>query len=310
MDASPAVLEIVNLHVSETRRDGRDVLRGISLAVHPGEMLGVVGESGAGKSLLGLVTMGFLPHGLRVSQGTITFRGHSLLGQSENELRRLRGRDIAMVLTGGRDSLNPMEPVGTQIQHVIRSHLDVDKATVQKMTVDILTAVGIPDAARLANTYPHELSGGMAQRILIAQAMVCAPILLIADEPTSDLDVTVAAQVLDQMKDLIEQRHAATMLLSRDLGIVAQYCDQVAILRKGNLIEYASIASFFTQPQHPYSRALLHAATKSRAGAPAERTTGVPTAAGRPLLQAAAAFPPDTYLRVSDQHIVRRSDRD
>ncbi|MFQ5875990.1 MAG: ABC transporter ATP-binding protein [Dehalococcoidia bacterium] len=261
------VLEVIDLRVATVAtasEPSREVLKGVSLSVFPGEMLGVVGESGAGKTVLGLASLGIFPGGLHITGGTVSFEGQNLLRKSDNDLRQIRGKYLAMIMAGGRSSLNPMETAGTQIQNVIRSHLDVDKQTARRMTIEILDAVGINDPERRIDAYPHELSGGMAQRILIAQAMVCEPKVLIADEPTSDLDVTVAAQVLDQMKDLIDKENAATIMLTRDLGIIAQYCDRIAVLTEGEIVEYASVTSFFKEAHHPYSSTLLASAVAAR----------------------------------------------
>lgn len=271
MPTSEPILEIRDLWVSRTD-SGEAVLKGVSLAVCPGEMLGIVGESGTGKTVLALALLGVLPETLQITSGSAHFRGDELLHKPEAALRRLRGMEISMILTGGRDALNPMETVGTQIRHVIRSHLDLEKAAQERLVIDVLDSVGIPDAEERAKAYPHELSGGMAQRILIAQAMICEPQLLIADEPTSDLDVTVAAQVLDRMKALIDQRGSASMLLTRDLGIVAENCDTVAVLGDGELVEFGPVESFFARPTHPASQALVNdaliALTHEAIGAP------------------------------------------
>jgi ABC-type dipeptide/oligopeptide/nickel transport system ATPase component len=310
--AVQARLEVNGLWVEGGSGRGPAVLQGISLAVQPGEMLGVVGEAGAGKSMLGFAIMGLLPLGLRVARGSIKLNGDDLLSKSDNALRVVRGRDLALILSGGRTALNPMETAGTQIKNVIRSHLDLDTATLDRMTIDILNAVGIPDPGRRAHSYPHELSGGMAQRILIAQAMVLSPSVLIADEPTSDLDVTVAAQILDQMKGLIEGKEPSTIILTRDLGIVAKFCDGVAVLHHGLLVEYASVASFFARASHPYSQTLLASAKQARGDQPAptvEDTSNGPRGYGRKFRN----FTPTSdmlcdsdYMQINDMHIVRK----
>jgi len=309
--AVQARLEVNRLWVERTAGRGPAALQGISLAVQPGQMLGVVGEAGAGKSVLGFAILGLLPPGLCVARGSIKLHGEDLLSKSDKALRAIRGRDLALILSGGRTALNPMETAGTQIKNVIRSHLDVDTATMDRMAIDILNAVGIPDPARRAHSYPHELSGGMAQRILIAQAMVLSPSVLIADEPTSDLDVTVAAQVLDQMKGLIEGKEPSTIMLTRDLGIVAKYCDGVAVLRQGVLVEYASVASFFAHASHPYSLALLASAKQARGDEPVpgfDEVSRQRHSYGKTLKDFAAMrdmlTDPD-YMQINDAHIVR-----
>lgn len=311
------LLEVTDLRIATAGQPSREVLKGVSLSVFPGEMLGVVGESGAGKTVLGLAMLGIVPAGLRISSGTIKFEGQDIFRKSERELRQIRGKDLAMIMSGGRSSLNPMETVGTQIKNVIRSHLDVDKQTIRKMSIEILEAVGINDPERRIDSYPHELSGGMAQRILIAQAMVLTPKVLIADEPTSDLDVTVAAQVLDQMKQLIEtkERDAGTIMLTRDLGIVAQYCDRVAVLHEGELVEYAAVTSFFTKAYHPYSAALLESAVAARhyeaqevvsAAAEARRREDRNRPDGTPFQAIEDILHSSDYRKISDVHFVRK----
>ena len=297
MSASEPILEIRDLWVSRIDT-GEAVLKGVSLAVCPGEMLGIVGESGAGKTVLALALLGVLPETLRITSGSARFRGDELLHRPEAELRRLRGMEISMILTGGRDALNPMETVGTQIRHVIRSHLDLEKDAQERLVIDVLDSVGIPDAEERAKAYPHELSGGMAQRILIAQAMICEPQLLIADEPTSDLDVTVAAQVLDRMKALIDQRGSASMLLTRDLGIVAENCDTVAVLGDGALVEFSPVESFFAKPTHSASQALV----KDALIALTHEAIGVPSDAPK-----GATLPADEegYVEIAPGHYVK-----
>lgn len=313
------LLEVIGLTVGTTHGTLREVLKDICLSVFPGEMLGVVGESRAGKTVLGLSLLNVLPPELRIKGGAITFKGQNLLRKPEKAMREIRGRDISMIVSGGRSALNPLETVGLQIQHVIRSHREVSRATAEKMTVGMLNAVGINDPERRLHAYPHELSGGMAQRILIAQAMVCEPEMLIADEPTSDLDVTVAAQVLDQMKELIDKKNAATVLLTRDLGIIAQYCDRIAVLNQGDLVEYASVTSFFRAAQHPYSQTLLAAAVAARShesngsGAiPAglwnksRRDTTEPRLGKNSVGPATGIQDSPNYVQISEQHFVRR----
>ncbi len=300
MPDSEPILTIRDLQVSRSEAS-TSILRDVSLAICPGEMLGVVGESGAGKTILALALLGVLPEALQVTAGSARFRGDELLHKPEADLRRLRGTEISMILTGGRDALNPMETVGTQIRHVIRSHLDLAKSLQDQRVIEVLDSVGIPDAEERARAYPHELSGGMAQRILIAQAMVCEPQLLIADEPTSDLDVTVAAQVLDRMKALIDERGSASMLLTRDLGIVAENCDTVAVLSGGTLVEFGPVESFFANPTHPASKALVNDALLALTHEAGGASAGTPRSA-------ATATSEGGYAQVATGHYVRRFD--
>ncbi len=317
-DARP-LLEVVNLHVARSSRPPQEVLRVDYLAVSAGETLGVLGETGAGKTVLGLAVLRLLPPELQVTQGTNNLHGEDLFQKSETQMRRIRGKGVAMVVGGGHSALNPMETIGTQLVNVIRSHSDVDKHTAHRMSVEALDMVGLPDAERRANSYPHELSGGMAQRVVVAQAMISQPKVLIADEPTSDLDVTVAAQILDKMKELISQQDAATLILTRDLGIVAQYCDRVAVLDQGALVEYASVSSFFTRAYHPTSLALLAAAKQARTYG----RDGLDTPQSMPECESNqnaahghqgnsthaddSIFHPSEFIRISREHVIRRS---
>jgi oligopeptide/dipeptide ABC transporter ATP-binding protein len=253
-----ALLEVDNLSVSFFTHQGvMPALNGVSLDLEQGEMLGLVGETGSGKSVLARSMLGLVRSPGRVTSGTVRFDGRDLFALRERKLDEIRGKDIALIVTNPRAQLNPLLPVGEQIANVYRSHFRVSRAEAHAEAVRMLKSVGIPDPERRAASYPHQLSGGMAQRILIAMALICDPRVLVADDATNGLDVTVQRQVLMLMRDLIGQRNSAAIFVTHDLGVVAQYCQKVAILQAGQIVEYASTHNFFARPRHPYSLSLL-----------------------------------------------------
>jgi peptide/nickel transport system ATP-binding protein len=253
------VLSVRDLSVRFTRRGRPDVhaVDGISFDVRPGEVVGLVGESGCGKSVTSLAVMGLLPRrGVQVG-GTVGFDGRDLRTASDTELRELRGRDIAMVFQDPMSSLNPVVPVGLQVTEVLTRHTGLGRADAEKEAVDLLRKVGIPDPGRRIGEYPHQLSGGMRQRALIAIALACKPRLLIADEPTTALDVTIQAQVLELLKDLVRESGTAMILITHDLGVVAGVCDVVHVMYAGRIVESASRRELFAVPRHRYTAGLL-----------------------------------------------------
>ncbi len=238
---------------------GVRVLDGISFDVADGEVLGVVGESGSGKSVTALAIMGLLPPTARVS-GEVRFRGTDLLTTPERELRRLRGRDVAMVFQDPMTAMNPVHTVGGQIAEMLRLHGPrAPRATVRERVVGLLESVRVPDPAARASAYPHQFSGGMLQRSVIAMGMAHAPALLIADEPTTALDVTVQAQVLDVLREQRETTGSAMILVSHDLGVIAAQADRMAVMYSGRLVEQGPVADVFDAPAHPYTAGLLAA---------------------------------------------------
>jgi ABC-type dipeptide/oligopeptide/nickel transport system ATPase component len=241
-----------------------------SLTIREGEFVGLVGESGSGKSTAALAVLSLVRRPGRIVAGEVRFAGQDLLTMPEPALREIRGRDIGLVVQNPRGALNPLIRVGRQIADVVRAHREVSKEEARAEAIRALTLVGIPDPAKRARAYPHQLSGGMAQRVLIALATVNHPRLLIADEPTTGLDVTVQAQILDLLRARVRDTGASVLFITHDLGIVAHYCDRVAVMLQGQLIEEAPTDELFASPQHPYTRALIES-TPERAAASANR---------------------------------------
>jgi oligopeptide/dipeptide ABC transporter ATP-binding protein len=240
-----------------TRRGLVHAVNGISFDVRPGETLGLVGESGCGKSVTALATMGILPRAARIPTGSIQLEGRELVGLSERAWRRVRGKEIAMIFQDPMTSLNPVLTVGAQLREAIEEHLDLDRKAATRRAVELLEQVGIPSAAQRLKSYPHQFSGGMRQRVMIAMALACEPKLLIADEPTTALDVTIQAQILDLLRELVAQRGTALVLITHDLGVVAGTCERVQVMYAGTLIETGSADEVFASPRHPYTLGLL-----------------------------------------------------
>lgn len=271
------MLEIRDLVVEYAGEHGYvRVLDGIDLAVREGEIWGIVGESGAGKSVLLRVILGLLPRGWRVVRGTLRYNGADLLALSERGLEALRGRVIGLMPSNARQSLNPLMTVGRQIAAVVRKHQAVAVTAAVEQTVALLRAVGIPDPELRYHAYPHELSGGMCQRIIIAMGLANAPTLILADEPTSGLNVTISIQILDLMREAVQEAGSALVLVSRDLGVVANYAQHVGVMLGGQMIEQAGVIEFFDRALHPYSRHLIAAAAAARG---AERGSAADNAA-------------------------------
>jgi peptide/nickel transport system ATP-binding protein len=257
---SESALDIRDLHTYFFTAEGVvKAVNGVSLSVQPGKMLGLVGESGAGKTTLAHSIMRVVPLPGRVVRGATVLGGRDLQGLPEEEMRLVRGKEIAMIVPNPRAELHPMLTIGDQLANVARAHLRLDKQAAQERAVEMLARVKIQDPARRARAYPHELSGGMAQRVVIAIALIGEPRFTISDDATSGLDVTVQAQVLDLTVQLLKDQESASLMITRDLGIVANYCDHVAVLYRGLLLELADVKSFFANPRHPYSVELLSA---------------------------------------------------
>ena len=258
--SSEPLLAVRDLRVTFARR-GEEPFRavdGISFDVRPGQTVGLVGESGCGKSVTSLAIMGLLPHRGNTVEGSAVFDGEDLLTMSQAELRNRRGRDIAMIFQDPLSSLNPVISIGRQVTEVMERHQGLSRRAAVPKAAELLDRVGIPDStARLAN-YPHQLSGGMRQRALIAMALACNPRLLIADEPTTALDVTIQAQILALLKDLVVDTGTALMMITHDLGVVAGLCDEVNVLYGGKIVERGGRHGLFKRPQHPYTVGLLH----------------------------------------------------
>ncbi|MFC5999849.1 ABC transporter ATP-binding protein [Quadrisphaera sp. GCM10027208] len=256
---SDALLEIEDLTVTFGGR-GRSTFRavdGVSFSVRPGEVVGLVGESGSGKSVTSLAVMGLLPRrGVDVG-GQVLFEGRDVLRASPRELADLRGRDMAMVFQDPMTSLNPVVPIGTQVTEVLLRHTDLDRSGAREEAEQLLRRVGIPDPVRRLGEYPHQLSGGMRQRALIAIALACKPKLLIADEPTTALDVTIQAQVLELLRQLVTETGTAMIMITHDLGVVAGLCDQINVMYAGRIVESAERRELFASPRHRYTAGLL-----------------------------------------------------
>ena len=255
------ILNIEGLHVSYPIYETAPVraLKGIDLKVREGENIGLVGESGSGKTTLARAIMQLISRPGQVDSGRIEFAGRDLSTLNEEQLRTIRGNDIAMIIPNPRTELNPLITVGKQISNVARYHLSVPRREADTMALAMLDAVQIPDPKRRFKAYPHELSGGMAQRVVMAMALICSPRFIISDDATSGLDVTVQTQVLELMQDLVQKQGTAMLFITRDIGITAHYCHHVAIIYAGEIVELAETGSFFDNPQHPYSVMLLSA---------------------------------------------------
>jgi peptide/nickel transport system ATP-binding protein len=251
-----------------------NVLRGVGLDIRPGEVRGLVGESGAGKSMLGRAVLGLLPANAVITAGAISFAGRDLLAMGEIERRGLLGRGIALIPQDPMTSLNPVKRVGAQMALLLRHHLKLSKREALERAVELLTEVAIREPRRVLDLYPHEISGGMRQRVLIAMAFACDPALVIADEPTTALDVTVQRQVLQLVERLRLRHGAAVLFITHDVGVVAKLCRTMTVLHAGRVLEEGETAEVLAWPRHPYTRALL--AATPRADRPAEALRPVP----------------------------------
>jgi oligopeptide/dipeptide ABC transporter ATP-binding protein len=232
-------------------------VNGISFDIAPGETLGIVGESGCGKSVTSLALLGILPRAGRATTGTARFEGRDLLQLSDDELRTIRGKEIAMIFQDPMTSLNPVLTIGRQIREALETHFDMDKDAANARAAELLDRVGIPTAKSRLRDYPHQFSGGMRQRAMIAMALACEPKLLIADEPTTALDVTIQAQILDLLRELVVERDTALILITHDLGVVAGMCERVNVMYAGMFMETGSAEQVFARPRHPYTLGLL-----------------------------------------------------
>lgn len=279
------LLEVNNLKTYFfTSRGLVKAIGGISFTLDEGETLALVGESGCGKSMTALSLLRLVPPPGRVVEGEIRFDGEDLLRLPLEEMRRIRGNQIAMIFQEPMTALNPVFRVGEQIGEVLRLHKGLDARQAEEAAVELLQQVGIPAPGQRVREYPHQLSGGMRQRVMIAMALACDPRLLIADEPTTALDVTIQAQIMDLLGDLKTQRRMATLLITHDLGVVAEATDRVAIMYAGLIVEYAPVKEIFANPSHPYTQGLL--ACIPRLGEKKDRLTPieglVPSAADLP----------------------------
>jgi oligopeptide/dipeptide ABC transporter ATP-binding protein len=245
---------------------GPEILSGVDISLNSGEVLGVVGESGSGKSMLALSIMGLLPRPITVSGGEILLQGRNLLQLPAQDLRALRGKDMAMIFQEPMTSLNPVMRVGQQIGEVLRWHRSMQGDDARQEGIALLKRVEMPDPQRQIDAYPHELSGGMRQRVMIAIALAGRPRLLIADEPTTALDVTIQAQILELIRNIQRADGMSVLLITHDLGVIAEMCDRVAVMYAGRVVEQGAVLDIFDRPAHPYTRGLLASRPKISAG--------------------------------------------
>jgi oligopeptide/dipeptide ABC transporter ATP-binding protein len=272
-----------------TQRGTVYAVNGVSFDIAAGETLGIVGESGCGKSVTSLAILGILSRNGRVTSGRAVFEGRDLIGLSDRELRRIRGRDIAMIFQDPMTSLNPVLTIGRQIRESLQTHLGLDRKQAEARAVELLEQVGIPKARDRVGDYPHQFSGGMRQRAMIAMALACEPKLLIADEPTTALDVTIQAQILDLLRSVVAERDTALILITHDLGVVAGMCERVHVMYAGMVVEAGSAETVFATPRHPYTFGLLQSVPRldTPRGRPLRPIEGAP----RDMLRPPAACP-------------------
>lgn len=258
MEKEP-ILQIKDLKVSfQSGKKFLPAVDGVSFELNDGEILGIVGESGSGKSVTSLATMGLIPSPPgKIEKGEILFNGMDLTKLSEKEWRKIRGNQISMIFQEPMTSLNPLFTIGNQLSEGIRIHTNFSKAEAKTRSLDLLRLVGIPRAEGILQEYPHQLSGGMRQRVMIAMAMACNPKMLIADEPTTALDVTIQAQILTLMKELNKKTNTSIIFITHDLGVVAEVCERVIVMYAGQIVEQGDVRTILKNPQHPYTKGLL-----------------------------------------------------
>ncbi len=259
------IIEVKGLRTSFLTDEGEiPVVNGIDFYIQPGEVLGIVGESGCGKSVTSLSVMGLVPTPPGKVEGEILFNGENLAKASESKMRKIRGNEIAMIFQEPMTSLNPVLTIGEQLTESIRIHRKWKKKKALSRSIEMLKLVGLPRAEELVKDYPHQLSGGMRQRVMIAMAMICEPQLLIADEPTTALDVTIQAQILELMKNLNKETNTAIMMITHDLGVVAEMCERVVVMYAGRIVEEGNVNDIFENPKHPYTVGLIQSVPDMR----------------------------------------------
>ncbi len=293
---NPPLLKIEDFSLEFRTRQGRvQALDQIGLSLARGEILGVVGESGSGKSVLAFAIMGLNDPAARVTGGSLTFAGWDMLSGDEAALAELRGREVSMVFQSPRTALNPIRRVGRQIEDVLRQHANLPSGKLREAAIEALASVQIPDPVRRYQAYPFELSGGLCQRVMIAMAMACKPLLLIADEPTTGLDVTTQAVVMDLIRDKVRAAHTAVLLITHDLALAGEYCNRIAVMHAGHVVEVADARTLRTRPRHPYTARLLGATP-----GPGMRLNNLTAIAGN-LPDLRAALPPCRFVARCDR---------
>lgn len=261
------LLQVEDLHTSFRIQDNfYAAVDGVSLTVNENEVVAIVGESGCGKSAFALSVMGLHPEGRTKLDGNVNFNGRNLLSLSTGEMNKVRGKDIGMIFQDPLTALNPLMTCGKQIEESMNYHTKLSSSEIKAKALELLKKVGIPNPERTYKQYPHELSGGMRQRVVIAIAIACDPSLVIADEPTTALDVTIQAQIMDLLKDLQKQMKTGIILITHDLGVVAEMADRVAVMYAGEIVELADVKTLFKNPLHPYTRSLLNSIPSTTSG--------------------------------------------
>lgn len=295
---NPPLLQVQDLGLEFRTRGGTvRALEGVSLSVNKGEIVGVVGESGSGKSVTAYAIMGILDRSARITGGAITLGGMDLLGSDERALGNIRGREVSMIFQSPRSALNPIRSVGRQLEDVLRRHTTTTRQQLPKRAKAALARVRIPDPERRYHAYPFELSGGLCQRVGIAAALAADPALLIADEPTTGLDVTTQAAILDLLQELARERRMATLLITHDLPMAAQVCDRIVVMHAGHVVESAPTRTLFSRPRHPYTAKLIAATPSGRDHL--EAIAAIP--GSLPDLRA-AELPPCRFARRCERH--------
>ena len=295
--ARESLLEVRDLSVDFVTRGGTvHALDRVSVSMTEGEMLGLVGESGSGKSVTAYAVMGLLEPSARVAGGAITFRGLDLLGRA-GRLPELAGKTLSMIFQNPRAALNPIRQVGRQLSDVLRAHRRIGRAAAKREAAQLLATVKIPDPERRLRAYPFELSGGMCQRVMIALALAGEPLLLIADEPTTGLDVTTQAVIMDLLRGLARERSMATLFITHDLSLAAEYCDRIAVMHAGQVVECAPTATLFAAPRHPYTRGLIAATPR-----PTSRIEAIVTVPGSLPDLTRGDLPPCRYSGRCEYH--------